>query len=143
MDQDDFVISADEKTSIQARIRRHASLPPQPHRPTRVEHEYTRGGAWAYIAALDVHRAKLFGRCEKTTAIEPFGRLVVQVMSQPPYRDARRVFWIMDNGSLRLVPSRRPLGQAATGDLPESRSRSWPCALIPPPKALSINNLDI
>ena len=96
---DDFVISADEKTSIQARIRKHASLPPQPHRPTRVEHEYTRGGAWAYIAALDVHRAKLFGRCERTTGIEPFDRLVAQVMSQPPYRGARRVFWIMDNGS--------------------------------------------
>ena len=65
----------------------------------RVEHEYTRGGAWAYLAALDVHRAKLFGRCEQTTGIEPFQRLVTQVMTQPPYRDARRVFWILDNGS--------------------------------------------
>ena len=96
---DDFVISADEKTSIQARIRKHPSLPPQPNRPIRVEHEYLRGGAWAYIAALDVHRAKLFGRCERTTGIEPFDRLVAQVMSQPPYRGANRVFWIMDNGS--------------------------------------------
>ena len=58
-----------------------------------------RGGAWAYLAALDVHRAKVFGRCEDTTGIAPFERLVDQVMSQPPYRDARRVFWIMDNGS--------------------------------------------
>jgi hypothetical protein len=65
----------------------------------RVEHEYTRGGAWAYLAALDVHRAQLFGRCEATTGIAPFERLVTQVMTQPPYRDARRVFWIMDNGS--------------------------------------------
>lgn len=96
---DDFVISADEKTSIQARIRLHASTPPGPRRPIRVEHEYTRGGAWAYLAALDVHRAKLFGRCEQTTGIEPFQRLVTQVMTQPPYRDARRVFWIVDNGS--------------------------------------------
>lgn len=96
---DDFVISADEKTSIQARIRLHASTPPGPRRPVRVEHEYTRGGAWAYLAALDVHRAKLFGRCERTTGIEPFQRLVTQVMTQPPYRAARRVFWILDNGS--------------------------------------------
>jgi len=65
----------------------------------RVEHEYARGGAWAYLAALDVHRGKLFGRCEMTTGIAPFGRLVTQVMTQSPYRDAARVFWIIDNGS--------------------------------------------
>ncbi len=57
------------------------------------------GGAWAYMAALDVHRAKVFGRCEATTGIAPFERLVDQVMSQPPYDTARRVFWVMDNGS--------------------------------------------
>ena len=96
---DEFVISADEKTSIQARLRCHPSTPPQPRQPLRVEHEYERGGAWAYLAALDVHRAKLFGRCEHTTGIEPFQRLVAQVMSQSPYREARRVFWILDNGS--------------------------------------------
>ena len=96
---DDFVISADEKTSIQARLRCHPSTPPRPRQPLRVEHEYERGGAWAYLAALDVHRAKLFGRCERTTGIEPFERLVTQVMTQSPYREARRVFWIVDNGS--------------------------------------------
>ena len=65
----------------------------------RVEHEYARGGASAYMAALDVHRAKVFGRCEQTTGIAPFERLVDHVMSQAPYSAARRVFWIMDNGS--------------------------------------------
>lgn len=64
-----------------------------------VEHEYERGGALAYIAAWDVHRAKIFGRCEPTTGIVPFGRLVEEVMSQPPYCSARRVFWVVDNGS--------------------------------------------
>jgi hypothetical protein len=99
LQEDEFVLSADEKTSIQARIRKHRSLPPRPGEPTKVEHEYTRGGAWAYLAALDVHRAKLFGRCESTTGIAPFERLIDQVMTQPPYREARRVFWIVDNGS--------------------------------------------
>jgi len=80
----DFVLSADEKTSIQARIRTHPSTPPRARQPMRVEHEYERGGAWAYLAALDVHRAKLFGRCERTTGIAPFDRLVLQVMSQSP-----------------------------------------------------------
>ncbi|CAN5420265.1 hypothetical protein BH10PSE16_BH10PSE16_36930 [soil metagenome] len=46
-----------------------------------------------------MHRAKVFGRCEATTGIAPFERLVDQVMRQPPYHEARRVFWIMDNGS--------------------------------------------
>jgi len=97
--EDEFVISTDEKTSIQARIRIHPSLPTRPGQTMRVEHEYARGGAWAYLAALDVHRAKVFGRCEAATGIAPFERLVEQVMRQPPYNEARRVFWIMDNGS--------------------------------------------
>ena len=95
----EFVLCADEKTSIQARLRRHPSLPPRAGQPMRVEHEYSRAGAWAYLAALDVHRARLFGRCEATTGIAPFDRLVAQVMNQPPYRNAQRVFWIVDNGS--------------------------------------------
>ena len=65
----------------------------------RVEHEYERGGALAYLAAWDVHRARLFGRCEPTTGIEPFGRLVAQVMTVEPYCSAERVFWVVDNGS--------------------------------------------
>jgi hypothetical protein len=101
---DEFVLSADEKTSIQARLRRHASLPPQPGQPMKVEHEYTRGGALAYVAALDVHRAKVFGRCEARSGIAPFDRLVAQVMATPPYTEARRVFWIVDNGSAHRGP---------------------------------------
>ena len=65
----------------------------------RVEHEYERGGALAYLAAWDVHRGRLMGRCETTTGIVPFGRLVEQVMSNEPYASACRVFWVVDNGS--------------------------------------------
>ncbi len=96
---DEFVISADEKTSIQARRRCHPTQPPRAGAVMKVEHEYERGGACAYWAALDVHHARLFGRGEPTTGIAPFDRLVAQVMAAPPYRDARRVFWIVDNGS--------------------------------------------
>jgi transposase len=95
----EFVISADEKTSIQARCRCHPTLPPGRARLVRVEHEYERGGALAYLAAYDVHRARVFGRCEATTGIVPFGRLVEQVMSSEPYASAERVFWVVDNGS--------------------------------------------
>lgn len=96
---DEFVISADEKTSIQARRRKHATQLCRPRTPMHVEHEYFRCGAWTYIAALDVHHARIFGRCESQNGIAPFDRLVEQVMTRPPYNDARRVFWIVDNCS--------------------------------------------
>jgi len=96
---DDYVLSADEKTSIQARRRVQPTLPPGPYQATRVEHEYERQGAIQYLAAWDVHRAVVFGRCEPKTGKAAFGRLVDQVMDQEPYRSARRVFWIVDNGS--------------------------------------------
>jgi hypothetical protein len=115
----DFVICADEKTSIQAGCRRHPSLPPLAGRSMRVEHEYRRAGAWAYLAAGDVHRAKLFGRCEAKTGIAPVDRWVGQGRKQEPYRSARRVFWIMDNGSAHR-------GQKAAHRL---RSR-WPSVLL-------------
>ena len=64
-----------------------------------VEHEYERGGALQYLVGWDVHRAKLFGRCEERNGIEPFDRLVAQVMATEPYASAKRVFWVVDNGS--------------------------------------------
>jgi len=96
---DDYIISSDEKTSIQARIRCHPSLQPAPGRPRRIEFEYERGGAVQYLAGWDVRRGYVMGRCEASTGIEPFGRLVSQVMEQEPYRSAQRVFWVVDNGS--------------------------------------------
>jgi hypothetical protein len=95
----DYILSADEKTSIQARIRCHGSLPPAPSRPAYIENEYARGGALQYLAAWDVRRGYVMGRCEVTTGIAPFGRLVQQVLAQEPYRSSERLFWIVDNGS--------------------------------------------
>lgn len=100
----DHVLSTDEKTSIQARRREHRSLAPAPGRPFRVEHEYARSGALAYLAAWDVHRARLFGRCERKTGIAPFERLVAQVMGKEPYRSAHRVFFVADNGPSHRGP---------------------------------------
>jgi transposase len=95
----DYVICADEKTSIQARCRCHPTLAPGKARAMRVEHDYRRGGALAYLAAWDVHRGQVSGRCEHTTGIAPFSRLAEQVMTAEPYASAGRVFWITDNGS--------------------------------------------
>lgn len=96
---DEYVISADEKPGVQALRRRHRSLPAGAGRPPRIEFEYRRGGTLAYLAAYDVHRAAVIGRCEPTTGIVPFTALVDQVMSAEPYRTAKRVFWVVDNGS--------------------------------------------
>jgi transposase len=96
---DEFVVSLDEKTSIQARIRRHPTVPASPGHPALIEFEYERGGALQYLAGWDVHRGVLIGRCEPRTGIKPFDRLVDQIMTQEPYRSARRVFMIVDNGS--------------------------------------------
>lgn len=95
----DHILSADEKTSIQARLRCHASLPPAPGRPAYIENEYKRGGALQYLAAWDVRRGYVMGRCEARTGIAPFGRLVKQVLAEEPYRSGTRLFWIVDNGS--------------------------------------------
>jgi hypothetical protein len=93
-----WIIPRDPEFS-QARIRCHATLPTGPGRPMRVEHEYERGGALQYLAAWDVRRGRVLGRCEEKTGIDSFGRLVGQVMRIEPYRYASRVFWVVDNGS--------------------------------------------
>lgn len=112
---DDYVLSADEKPSIQARARTHPTVPPGPGAVMRVEHEYGRAGALVYLAAWDVRRAKLFGRCEPASGIVPFDALVAQVMEHAPYTAADRVFWIVDNGS-----SHRGLASA------ERLAKQWP-----------------
>src|SRR2546425_693432 len=116
----DHILSADEKTSIQARRRCHPSLPPAPGRPAYIENEYKRGGALQYLAAWDVRRGYVMGRCEPKTGSAPFGRLVNQVLAEEPYRSGERLFWIVDNGSshrgaaakkrLRPIDSRIILG---------------------------------
>jgi transposase len=115
----DYVICADEKTSIQARCRCHPTLPPGKARAMRVEHDYDRGGALAYLAAWDVRRGQVAGRCEDTTGIAPFARLAEQVMTAEPYASADRVFWIVDNGS-----SHRGAASA------ERMASTWPTARL-------------
>jgi DDE superfamily endonuclease len=97
----DYVVCCDEKPSIQARARKHATLPAAAGvaRGQRVEHEYERKGALCYLAAWDARRAKLFDRCAPKDGIVPFDVLVEQFMSVEPYSKAQRVFVIIDNGS--------------------------------------------
>jgi transposase len=115
----DRIVSVDAKPSIQARSRCRPTVPAGPGRPVRVEHEYQRNGALALLAALDVHTGKVLASTPATTGIAPFMDLMTQVMSQPPYKDAPRVFVIVDNGSDHR-------GQAAIKRLRDA----WPNAIM-------------
>lgn len=95
----DRILSADAKPSIQARARIHPTLPAARNRVVRVEHEYKRHGALALLACLDVHTGRVFASTPRTTGIRPFTDLIGQLMQIPEYRDAPRVFVIVDNGS--------------------------------------------
>ena len=98
--ENEFVLCADEKTQIPIRTRCHPLVPPGPGQAMRVEHEYRRHGVCAYLAARDVHRARLFGRVVRKISITAFDALVAEVMAHAPYRSARRVFWIVDGGTI-------------------------------------------
>ncbi|MFT4286373.1 IS630 family transposase [Nocardioides sp.] len=131
---DEYVISADEKSQLQALRRRHHGQPPGPGRTRRIEFEYTRGGTLAYMAAYDVHHAKVFGQIAPKTGIEPFTDLVDHVMNQEPYKSATRVYWIVDNGSSHA-------GQASIDRIREA----WPNATLihTPVHASWLNQIEI
>ena len=98
----DYVVCCDEKPSIQARHRKHATLPAAADvkRGQRVEHEYERGGALCYLAAWDARRAKTVRPLRRRrTGSSRSTRSSTQFMTVEPYSKARRVFVIVDNGS--------------------------------------------
>jgi transposase len=116
----DFVISVDEKTSVQARRRKQPTLPAAADPPMRVEHEYFARGLDLF-GGLGPPSRQAFGRGEKKSGIAPTDRLMSEVMSQEPYKSAQRVFWIMDNCS------------AHRGEKAMQRIRSrWPSAILVP-----------
>jgi hypothetical protein len=130
----DRVLSVDAKPSIQARGRCRPTAPAARGKPVRVEHEYVRHGALALLAALDVHTGKVFAATPEATGIAPFMDLIGQVMTRPEYKDAPRVFVIVDNGSDHR-------GQAAAGRLRDA----YPNAIMihTPVHASWLNQIEI
>src|SRR5712692_10193371 len=75
----EYVLSTDEKTSIQTRQRIHATQPIQAGRATRVSSTNMSGAVpWRILqlAAWDIASGRVAGRCEPTTGVAPFERLV-------------------------------------------------------------------
>ena len=122
LDSRDCVLSADEKTSIQARRRVHPSLSPQPGRPGRVEHEYERLGAWAYLAAWDVRRARVFGPVRgdnRDCPLRPPRRA-----GHGPTTVSHRSPRVLDHGQ-RLESSRHPRRRASAAAMAHDHSRVY------------------
>ena len=130
----DRILSFDAKPQINARRRLHPTLPAAPGRPVRYEHEYRRKGSLALLAALDVRTGQVFASTPLTTGIKPFMDLAGQVMARPEYKNAPRVFVIVDNGSDHR-------GQAAVGRL----ARAHPNAIMihTPVHASWLNQIEI
>jgi hypothetical protein len=94
----DIVISADEKTCIQA-LRRSRVAGPTSNHGVLVDSEYVRMGTVTLLAALNVFTGTVSGKIVPKTGIGPFDGFVEELMAQEPCRSADRVFIIVDNGS--------------------------------------------
>ena len=96
---DEYVISADEKSQLQALGRRHPTLPPGPGRPSLVEFEYRprRHPGLPRRLGRPPRQPLRPGRGEdRDRALRPPRR---GGDDSEPYASARRVFWVVDNGS--------------------------------------------
>ena len=91
-----------------------------PGQTMRVEHEYERGGAWAYLAAWMSSEPRSTGVRSRRghRALRPLGR---PGMSREPYASAYRVFWIIDKAPRTAATFPRRLPQAVPR-MPEARS---------------------
>ena len=90
--------------------------------------------SWAYSAALCTPGCA-FGRCEHKSGIAPFDRLVDQVMTLGPYKEARRALWIVDSGSTHR---RSKFVERLQGEYNQSGAYPWscPCELAQPDRDL-------
>jgi transposase len=60
--RNELVLCLDEKTSLQPRPRKAATLPPQPGSIMKVEHEYERKGALNLFAAFETRSGQVWGQ---------------------------------------------------------------------------------
>lgn len=91
------VLSIDEKTSIQAKSRKHPTTPVGPGRPARREFEYVRHGTANLVAALDVKTGKVTARDIARNDSEHFVAFLAEIDEQ--IDESLEVHIVMDNGS--------------------------------------------
>ena len=95
----DRILSFDAKPQINARSRLHPTLPAAPGRPVRYEHEYKRKGSLTLLACLDVHTGQVFASTPPPPGSSSSWTSPGRSWPAPEYKNAPRVFVIVDNGS--------------------------------------------
>ena len=93
---DEVVLCADEKTSLQPRPRRAPTLAAQPKRPVRVEHEYGRCGALNLFAAFDTRTGKVYGMTAERKRQAEFIAFLEQLDREIP-ATVKAVHVVLDN----------------------------------------------
>ncbi len=91
----ELVVSADEKTGIQALQRLHPTLPPRPGQIERREFEYIRHGVRCLIGSLVVPTGQVFGSVTAQRGSWDFVRHVRDVVEAFPH--IKRFHWVLDN----------------------------------------------
>lgn len=97
--EEELVVCFDQKTSIQARQRKHVSRPAHPQQRMQVEHEYERRGALNLFCLLNVFEGKVFGRLYEGRGRAETERLLGEALQSEPYRSAKTIHLVLDNGS--------------------------------------------
>jgi transposase len=93
---DEMVLCVDEKTSLQSRPRKSATLPAKPGLPVRVEHEYERKGALNLFAAFDTRTGKVYAHTAERKRQQEFIEFLEQLDREIPVH-ITQVHLVMDN----------------------------------------------
>ena len=96
---EEMVLSVDEKTNLQPRPRKAATLPTRPGLPTRLEHEYKRAGAVHLFAAFDTRTGKVYARTAVRKRQEEFIPLLAQ-LEREISPAIRHIHLVLDNSSV-------------------------------------------
>lgn len=92
----EIVLCLDEKTSLQPRPRLSPTLPAQPDRPLRVEHEYQRKGALNLFAAFDTRTGKVYARTAERKRQVEFLAFLEQLDREVP-AEKTTIHVVLDN----------------------------------------------
>ena len=115
---DEYVISADEKSQLQALRRRHREPPPAPGGPGGSSSSTAAAAPWPTSPPTTSTAPTCSGGSRPRPASNPSRSWSTQVMTTEPYASARRVFWVVDNGSshngARSIDRMQPAWPTAT-----------------------------
>ena len=95
-----WLLSLDEKTSIQAREGEYPPRPAHPDKPVRYEARYHRRGARHLFAGLSVADGQVYGTCRERKCFVDFQAFLQQVIIPEALRGrVQTVAFILDNGT--------------------------------------------